>query len=145
MTAKILAINSGSSSLKFKLYLMPAEDVIASGQVERIGQTQSQFTMKNTATKIEQTLQVKDHVTAVQLVIDQLLAQRVIEAMTEINGVGHRISNGGDYYQKAVVIDDLVEQRIDEMATLSPLHNPVNLLGIKAFKQIYPTRCKRHI
>lgn len=117
---------------------MPAEDVIASGQVERIGQTQSQFTMKTPQEKIEQTLQVKDHVTAVQLVIDQLLKQHVIETMTEINGVGHRISNGGDYYQKAVVIDDLVEQRIDEMATLSPLHNPVNLLGIKAFKQILP-------
>lgn len=138
MVARILAINSGSSSLKFKLYLMPAETVVASGQVERIGQAQSQFTMKTASQKSEQTLQVKDHVTAVQLVIDQLLSQKVIADMTEINGVGHRISNGGDYYQQAVIIDELVEQRIDEMATLSPLHNPVNLLGIKAFKQILP-------
>jgi acetate kinase len=112
--------------------------VLASGQVDRIGQAKSEFTLKTTTEHFEQQLQVKDHLTAVQLVIEQLLAQKVIANMTEISGVGHRISNGGDYYQQAVIIDEQVEQRIDEMAVLSPLHNPVNLLGIKAFKQILP-------
>lgn len=138
MVAKILSINSGSSSLKFKLYLMPAEVVVASGQVERISQAKAHFTMKTEAGKVDEDVQAKSHDQAVSLVIDQLLAHQVIKEMTEISGVGHRISNGGAYYSQAVVIDELVEQRIDELSALSPLHNPVNLLGIRAFKKLLP-------
>ena len=138
MVAKILSINSGSSSLKFKLYLMPAEVVVASGQVERIGQAKAHFTMKTEAGKVDEDVQAKSHDQAVSLVIDQLLAHQVIKEMMEISGVGHRISNGGAYYSQAVVIDELVEQRIDELSALSPLHNPVNLLGIRAFKKLLP-------
>lgn len=138
MAAKILAINSGSSSLKFKLYSMPEEQAIAAGQIDRIGQEKSEFTLKTATDSLKTELQVKDHLTAVRYVISQLLDRNIISDMSEISGVGHRISNGGDYYKQAVVIDDDVEQRIDEMSVLSPLHNPVNLLGIKAFKKILP-------
>lgn len=144
MTHKVLAINSGSSSLKFKLYQMPSETVMADGQIERIGDPDAKLTLRytpeGTQTQQKKTAQrpIVDHQAAVELVMDQLLENKIISSLDEIEGVGHRVSNGGSYYLKSVIVDDEVEQRIDELSSLSPLHNPVNLLGIKAFAQKLP-------
>ncbi|ABJ64678.1 acetate kinase [Levilactobacillus brevis] len=138
MSEKILAINSGSSSLKFKLYIMPAETVLVSGQIERIGQPSSEFSYTIAGKKSKLAQPMKDYETAIQTVIETLLASHVIESKHEIIGVGHRISHGGRYYTKPVIVDEDVKAKIDELAVLSPLHNPVNLLGIKAFEKLLP-------
>ncbi|WP_099975023.1 acetate/propionate family kinase [Lactobacillus terrae] len=138
MVSKILAINSGSSSLKFKLYEMPEETAIASGQVDRIGHDDASFYIKTSDDRFEKTLSVLDHKIAVQLVIDGLIDNHIVNDMSEIKGVGHRISNGGEEYEQSVVVDKKVEDTIDRLSALSPLHNPVNLLGIKAFENLMP-------
>ncbi len=140
MSQKILAINAGSSSLKFKLYDMPEEVVLVSGLVDRISHEDAVFTYKigGHDDKHETVQPVKDHTAAVQLVIDALLGSGLIKDKSEIIGVGHRVSHGGRYYTKSVEIDDDVAEKIDELSVLSPLHNPVNLLGIQAFEKLLP-------
>ncbi|KRN96230.1 acetate kinase [Furfurilactobacillus siliginis] len=118
---------------------MPTEKVLAAGQIERIGKTDAalkfSYTPEGSAetSKIEQKQPIESHEVAVQLMTQALIDNKVIESLSDIEGVGHRVSNGGDYYHDAVVVDDEVEQRIDELSALSPLHNPVNLQGMKAF------------
>lgn len=136
---KIMAINSGSSSLKFKLFIMPEETVITEGIVERIGSVDAIFSFKYAGEKKSRTTTIKDHQQAVQLVLDTLIKQEIIKSYDEIAGVGHRISHGGTYYQDATLIDEAVEAHIDELSTLSPLHNPVNLIGIQSFEKVLPT------
>ncbi|WP_300562920.1 acetate kinase [Companilactobacillus sp.] len=138
MVSKILAINSGSSSLKFKLFEMPEENLIAKGAVDRIGFDDAVFEESFDGQDKKQTLSVPDHNKAVQLVIDSLVDNKIVASLNEIKGVGHRISNGGEKYEKAVIVDDDVENTIDKLSALSPLHNPVNLLGIKAFDHVLP-------
>lgn len=135
---KIMAINSGSSSLKFKLFIMPEETVITEGIVERIGSADAVFSFKYNGEKKSRTAMIKNHQHAVQLVLDTLIKQSIIDSYDEIAGVGHRISHGGTYYQDATLIDEMVEQHIDELSTLSPLHNPVNLIGIQSFEKVLP-------
>ncbi|MBM7711543.1 acetate kinase [Enterococcus xiangfangensis] len=135
---KIMAINSGSSSLKFKLFIMPEETVITEGIVERIGSADAVFSFKYNGEKKSRTTMIKNHQQAVQLVLDTLIKQSIIDSYDEIAGVGHRISHGGTYYQDATLIDETVEQHIDELSTLSPLHNPVNLIGIQSFEKVLP-------
>ncbi|MDT2759320.1 acetate/propionate family kinase [Enterococcus xiangfangensis] len=138
MMTKIMAINSGSSSLKFKLFIMPEETVITEGIVERIGSADAVFSFKYNGEKKSRTTMIKNHQQAVQLVLDTLIKQSIIDSYDEIAGVGHRISHGGTYYQDATLIDETVEQHIDELSTLSPLHNPVNLIGIQSFEKVLP-------
>ncbi|WP_283678443.1 acetate kinase [Lentilactobacillus sp. Marseille-Q4993] len=135
---KVLSINAGSSSLKFKLYSMPAEEVLVSGLVDRIGHQDGAFSYKVGDEKHESVQPIEDHTKGVQLVIDALLDSGVIKDKSEIVGVGHRVSHGGRKYEKSVEIDENVENEIDKLATVSPLHNPVNLAGIKAFEQLLP-------
>lgn len=138
MVSKILAINSGSSSLKFKFFEMPEENLIAKGVVDRIGFDDAVFEESFDGQDKKQTLSVPDHNKAVQLVIDSLVDNKIVASLNEVKGVGHRISNGGEKYEKAVIVDDDVENTIDKLSALSPLHNPVNLLGIKAFDHVLP-------
>lgn len=140
MSKKILAINAGSSSLKFKLYNMPEEEVLVSGLVDRIGHQDGVFSYKiaGQPDKHETTQPIEDHTAGVQLVIDALLGSGTIQDKSEIIGVGHRVSHGGRYYTQSVEVDDAVAKKIDELSVLSPLHNPVNLLGIEAFEKLLP-------
>lgn len=138
MVSKILAINSGSSSLKFKLFEMPEENLIAKGSVDRIGFEDAVFEESFSDQKQKQTLNVPDHNQAVQLVINSLVDNKIVDDLAEIKGVGHRISNGGEKYEKSVIVNEDVEDTIDKLSALSPLHNPVNLLGIKAFDKLLP-------
>ncbi|GEP24237.1 MAG: acetate kinase [Lentilactobacillus diolivorans] len=138
MAEKILAINAGSSSLKFKLYLMPAEQVLVSGLVDRIGHDDAIFTYHLNGDKHETVQAIADHLQAVKLVIEALLNSGLIQDKAEIVGVGHRVSHGGSTYTKSVEINADVMKQIDRLSVLSPLHNPVNLVGIKAFETLLP-------
>ncbi|WP_125580777.1 acetate/propionate family kinase [Levilactobacillus cerevisiae] len=138
MSQKILAINAGSSSLKFKLYTMPDEKVLMSGQIDRIGTKTSEFSYVIAGKRSKIVAPMESFDTAIQNVIDTLLTSHVIQSKNEITGVGHRISHGGRYYSAPVLVDEDVKSKIDELAVLSPLHNPVNLLGIEAFEKLLP-------
>ncbi|MFD1123912.1 acetate/propionate family kinase [Lentilactobacillus raoultii] len=137
--SKILSINAGSSSLKFKLYSMPAEVVLVSGLVDRIGHDDCIFSYHVGSKEYKSTQPIKNHTEGVKLVIDALLDSGVIEDKSEIIGVGHRVSHGGRYYTKSVEINHDVQQKIADLASVSPLHNPVNLLGIEAFEKLLPS------
>lgn len=139
MSTKTIAINAGSSSLKWQLYNMPEEEVIAKGIVERIGLNDSIFTIKyGEGQKFENILDLPDHEVAVQMLLDKLIELKIIASYDEITGVGHRVVAGGEYFKDSVLIDDDVMAKIEELIELAPLHNPANLMGIKAFKHILP-------
>lgn len=135
---KVLAINAGSSSLKFQLFEMPEETVLAKGLIERIGFKKSEFVMETDSIKETITKDMEDHEEAVQLLLAQLLESEVIKSYDEIEAVGHRVVHGGEYFTKSVLIDDDVIAKIDELSELAPLHNPPNLTGIHAFKETLP-------
>lgn len=137
--SKTIAINAGSSSLKWQLYLMPNEEVIAKGIVERIGLPDSIFTIKyGEDQKYNEVVDIDDHTVAVKMLLDKLIELNILSDYNEITGVGHRVVHGGEYFQDSVVVDEDVMEKIQELAEFAPLHNPANLMGIKAFKQILP-------
>ncbi|MDN6760330.1 MAG: acetate kinase [Lactobacillus sp.] len=137
--SKTIAINAGSSSLKWQLYEMPAEEVAAKGIVERIGLKDSIFTIKyGDGQKYEETKDINDHEVAVKMLLDKLIELGILGSYDEITGVGHRVVQGGKYFDKSVVIDDDVLEKIEELADFAPLHNPANLMGINAFRELLP-------
>lgn len=135
---KIISINAGSSSLKFQLFNMENEDVIVSGLFERIGIDSSSYTLKYNGEKIKEERDIPDHTTAVNILLDKLVSLNIIESLHEIDGVGHRIVQGGDRYKESVIITDEVINDIENLKELAPLHNPAGLLGIKAFREVLP-------
>ncbi|WP_028783460.1 acetate kinase [Thalassobacillus devorans] len=136
--SKIIAINAGSSSLKFQLIEMPEETVITKGLVERIGINDSIFTIEVGGEKVTTTQDISDHAEAVKMLLDKLTSTGIIESLNEIDGVGHRVVHGGERFSDSVLITDEVIQEIEEVSELAPLHNPANLTGIRAFKQVLP-------
>ncbi|ALA54337.1 acetate kinase [Shouchella clausii] len=136
--AKIIAINAGSSSLKFQLLAMPEETVIAKGLVERIGLKKSIFTIEANGQQHELTEDIPDHAAAVKLLLKDLTGRGIIASLEEIEGIGHRVVHGGEKFNDSVVITDEVLQGIEEVSELAPLHNPANITGIKAFKEVLP-------
>ena len=135
---KIMSINAGSSSLKFSLFNMDNEEVIASGLFERIGIDQSAYTIKYNGEKIKQEIELPDHSVAVSILLDKLVELGIIKSLDEINGVGHRIVSGGDKYSESILVTDKVVQDIIELKDYAPLHNPAHVLGINAFKKALP-------
>jgi acetate kinase len=133
-----MAINAGSSSLKFQLFEMPAETVIAKGQVERIGMNDSIFTLKYNGEKFEVVQDIADHEAAINLLLAQLKEHEVIADFSEITGVGHRIVAGGEWFNKSVVVDDEVLNKIERLADYAPLHNASEALGIRVFQKLLP-------
>lgn len=137
--SKTISINAGSSSLKWQLYLMPEEKVVAKGLVERIGLPNSIFTIKyGEGEKFELVQDIENHEIAVQMLMDQLIELGILASYDEITGVGHRIVHGGEYYSESVVIDDEVVEKIEECAAFAPLHNPAHVMGIRAFRKLLP-------
>lgn len=137
--SKTMAINAGSSSLKWKLFEMPAEEVVASGIVERIGLKDSIFTIKyNDGQRYEEILDIDNHEIAVQMLLEKMNELNIIESLDEITGVGHRVVAGGEIYADSIVIDEKVIGDIEKLAPFAPLHNPANATGIKAFRKILP-------
>ena len=135
--AKTLAINAGSSSLKFQLLEMPAETVIAKGQIERIGLPESVFTMKFNGEKTEIVRDIADHKEAIEELLEQFRAQNVADK-SEITGVGHRVVAGGEWFNKSVIVDEEVLHKIHRLADYAPLHNPANATGIEVFQELLP-------
>ena len=135
---KVMAINAGSSSLKFQLINMPSEEVITSGLVERIGLDQGNFEMKYNGEKFIKECPIKDHSVAVQLLLDALVDHHIVESLGEIEACGHRVVHGGEYYNDAVKVDEEVVARVEELAELAPLHNPAHIVGYNAFKAALP-------
>lgn len=136
--AKIIAINAGSSSLKFQLFEMPSEEVITKGLIERIGLNDSIFTITVNDEKIQETLDIPDHEMAVKMLLDKLTSLGIIKSLNEIEGMGHRVVHGGEEFNDSVVITDDVLEKIDALSELAPLHNPANVTGIRAFKRVLP-------
>ncbi|MFD2654618.1 acetate kinase [Gracilibacillus thailandensis] len=135
---KILAVNAGSSSLKFQLIEMPEEKVLSKGLVERIGIADSVFSIEFDDKEDEETRDIPDHAVAVKLLLDKLTSFGVIKSLDEIDGIGHRVVHGGEKFNDSVVITDEVIKEIEEVSELAPLHNPANLTGIRAFREVLP-------
>jgi acetate kinase len=135
---KIMAVNAGSSSLKFQLLEMPSEFVIASGVVERIGIKDSIFSIKYDSKKEKETLDIKTHIVAVDMLLKKLVELKIVESLDEIEGIGHRVVHGGEKFTKSAIITKEVLNGIEEVSHLAPLHNPANLTGIKAFHDALP-------
>ena len=135
---KILAVNAGSSSLKFQMYEMPEEAVLISGTFERIGIGGSFYTIKINGEKTKKEKEFKSHSEAVATLIDELISNKVIASLDEIKGVGHRLVHGGEKYAQSVIINDDVIKTVDELSELAPLHNPANLIGVRAFMEKVP-------
>jgi acetate kinase len=135
---KVLAVNAGSSSLKFQMYEMPEEKVIISGTFERIGIGNSFYSIKANGEKIKKELEIKNHDEAVSILIQELFDNNVVKSLDEISGIGHRVVHGGDKYTNSVVITDEVLKDIEDLSSLAPLHNPANIIGIKSCNKLIP-------
>lgn len=137
---KILVLNCGSSSLKYQLIDMNTENVLAKGNYERIGQSNSFLTHKVNEEKHVFENPVKDHNEAIQFVLNQLMSNEygVIKDINEISGVGHRIVHGGEKFTKSTVVNENVIEEIRNCIPLAPLHNPAAILGIEACKNLMP-------
>ncbi len=138
---KVLVINCGSSSLKYQLIDMTTEESLAQGLVERIGIEGSVLTQKvEGKDKYIVKEEMKDHKDAIRLVLAALVDENngVIKSMDEISAVGHRVVHGGEKYKESVVINDEVKANIEECFKLAPLHNPANMIGIKACEELMP-------
>lgn len=136
--SKIIAINAGSSSFKFKLFEMPEERVIASGLAERIGMDKGLFTMNYVGKREVIETHFQNHREAVEIMLSQLKAFNIIQSVNEIEGTGHRVVHGGEIYDDSVLIDDETVKNIEALSELAPLHNPPNLMGIEAFRTLLP-------
>lgn len=136
--AKIMAVNAGSSSIKFQLLEMPEETVIASGVMERIGLAEGIFTIKYDGKKEETNPVLPTHAEGVQLLLETLIEKGIVKSLDEITGVGHRVVQGGEYFKDSCLVTEDVIQRIQDLADLAPLHNPAHIIGIKAFQKALP-------
>ncbi|MCK2017109.1 acetate kinase [Peribacillus frigoritolerans] len=134
--SKVMAINAGSSSLKFQLFEMPSEKVITKGIVERIGLKNSAFTLSVEGENVSETVDIPNHEVAVGLLLKKLIDHRIIDSFEEIDGVGHRVVHGGEVFSESVLITEDVIEEIEKLSELAPLHNPANITGIQAFKRI---------
>lgn len=138
MTKKIFAVNAGSSSLKFQLLSMPDESVLVKGIFEKIGSEQAIFKIDIEGKQEKESLPVPSHEFAVRHLLGLLLDRQIIASLEEIDGVGHRVAHGGEYFDDSVLIDDQVLSIIEELSFLAPSHNPVNLVGIRSFQKALP-------
>lgn len=137
--SKVMTVNSGSSSLKFKLYEMPEEKVLCSGNAERIGLKDGIFTIKWGDKKEVTTPCIPNHEVAVQLVMDSMIKNGIIQSFDEIEATGHRIVQGGKYFSHSALFNDDTESKIESLITLAPLHNAAHLTCYRAFKKVLPS------
>lgn len=140
---KIMAVNAGSSSLKFQLFNMPEETVITSGAVERIGFEDAIFTIKVNGEKIKTVCPIKDHTVAVNMLLAALVDHKIVASYDEIDACGHRVVQGGPYFKDSCVVDEDSEAKVEELIELAPLHNKANLIGMRSFREALPKA--RHI
>lgn len=138
MSKLVLAINAGSSSLKFQLIEMPEEKLVSKGLIERIGLKGSKITVEYNGQKFTDEKEISDHVKAVDLMLDSLINHGIIRDINDIDGTGHRVVHGGELFPESALVTDEVEKQIESLTELAPLHNPANLMGIRAFRKLLP-------
>lgn len=138
MSKLILAINAGSSSLKFQLIEMPEEKIVTKGLIERIGLKNSIFTIEVNGEKVTETKDIENHEDAVNIMLECFKEHGIIESIYDIDGTGHRVVHGGEVFPSSTYVDDEVEKQIESLSELAPLHNPANLMGIRAFRKLLP-------
>ena len=136
--SKVMAVNAGSSSLKFQLFEMPEEIVICSGVLERIGLEQGIFSIKYNGEKKVVEKPIPDHSVAVEMLLKALVEEKIVEKLTDIEAVGHRVVQGGPYFKDSAVVDEDVVAKVEELSELAPLHNPAHLVGYRAFREALP-------
>lgn len=136
---KILSVNAGSSSLKFQMYEMPEEKVLISGVFERIGIENSFYTIKLNGEKIKKETVLNNHTDAVKILTNELLENNIVSDLSEIKAIGHRMVHGGEKYASSVLLTEDVIKTVEELSDLAPLHNPANLVGVRAFKEVIPS------
>ena len=136
---KILSVNAGSSSLKFQMYEMPEEKVLISGVFERIGIENSFYTIKLNGEKIKKEVVLNNHTDAVKILTNELLENNIVSDLNEIKAIGHRMVHGGEKYANSVLLTEDVIKTVEELSDLAPLHNPANLVGVRAFKEVIPS------
>ncbi|HET6872645.1 MAG TPA: acetate kinase, partial [Sporolactobacillaceae bacterium] len=132
----ILAVNAGSSSLKFQLLQMPEETIVTKGLFERIRLPHSVLSYEVKGEKKRETLDIPDHGVAVKILLERLMGSRLLPSLDELDGIGQRVVHGGELFSHSVLIDDKVIEQIEEVSELAPLHNPANLIGIRAFRDV---------
>ena len=138
---KVLVLNAGSSSLKFTIYAMKNEKMLAKGVVERLGLENPQLIYKHhDGREVKQVLSISTHIQAIKSICDKLLDKEigVISSLNEVQAIGHRVVHGGEKATRPVIVDDEVKNVIRECFTLAPLHNPPNLSGIEACEKTFP-------
>ncbi|MCQ9210612.1 acetate/propionate family kinase [Granulicatella seriolae] len=137
--SKSIAINAGSSSLKFQLFNMPQEEVVAKGLVERIGINDSIFSISyGDDQKFEVVEDIPNHEVAVEKLLAKLVELEIIKDFNEITGVGHRVVAGGELFKDSALVDDKVIEQVEELAEFAPLHNKAEAVGMRAFKHLLP-------
>lgn len=137
----IFVLNCGSSSVKYKLYDMKKEKVLAEGRVERVGQDNAVITHQPIGgEKVSKAMPILEHTTAIRECLSLLTHPEhgVIKSVEEIDAVGHRVVHGGESFSDSVLITERTKEIIDSLAGLAPLHNPANLTGIRAAEKIMP-------
>ncbi|MDX8418261.1 MAG: acetate kinase [Absicoccus sp.] len=140
MSTIVMSVNAGSTSLKFQVFQMPEEIVLASGNIERIGLEDSIFGMKlkGESEKIKKVLPIKDHSVAVEQLMDALIEYKIVNHLTDIKAVGHRVVHGGEYFSHSVPVDEWSESKVEELCELAPLHNPGALVGLRSLRKALP-------
>ncbi|MFR0367771.1 acetate kinase [Candidatus Phytoplasma palmae] len=135
---KIMSVNAGSSSLKFQLLKIPSEKVLCKGSIEKIGSKDAIFNLDLENKKKKKILFINDHQQAIKIILDSLIENKFINKLEEIEGIGHRIVQGGEIFKSSAILTDENIVKIEKISNLAPLHNPSNLLSIKLFKKILP-------
>lgn len=135
---KYAIVNAGSSSLKFSLYEVPEMKEIVNVLIEKIGESDSSYTLKYDSKKEEKQVFIKDHSSAVDIVIEELLKNNFINSTTEIKAIGHRVLHGGEIYSNSCLIDDSVIKNIQDLTPLGPLHHPSELACINTIQEKMP-------
>lgn len=133
---KILVVNTGSSSLKFNLYEMPEEKVLIKGTFERIGLGESFYSIKHEGKKDRYEVDLPNHAAALKFLTEDLVKYKVIEDLDEIKAVGHRVVQGGKACKESKLVDESVEEAINRLIPIAPLHLPANIMGIEAAKEV---------
>ena len=128
---KILVLNSGSSSIKFQLFLMEENRSIASGIVEQIGSENSRAVLKANSKEYEKKRAIKDHHEGLDVMNELFRESNTLHDLSELDGIGHRIVHGGESFFSSMIVDDSVIAKIEQISPLAPLHNPGHIAGIK--------------
>lgn len=135
---KILSVNAGSSTLKFSLFELPENVELISGNFEKIGIGNSFYSVKINGETLKREVDLKDHSVAVKYLMEELIENKVIDSLDDLDGVGHRMVHGGQKFAKSVLITDEVIEACEECVEFAPLHNPANLMGVRAFRDALP-------